>query len=78
MYYDISLFLWYYGNDTFKDGDIGYWHFYYLSQQIPAMEAKDVLVVMEGNAMSEGTYTPQIKKRFAELQKLATYGVKQS
>jgi len=33
---------------------------------------------MEGNAMSQGLSTPQIKKRFADLQRLATYGVKQS
>ena len=78
MYYDIALFIKHYGNDTFKDGEIGYWHFYYLSQQIPALEAKDIFVVVEGTALSHGTSTPQIKKRFNELQKLATYGVIQS
>jgi hypothetical protein len=72
------LFIKHYGNETFKDGDIPYWHFYYLSQQIPALEAKDVFVVMEGSAFAQGMSTPQTKKRLNDLQNLATYGVKQS
>jgi len=70
------LFLWYYGNDTFKDGEIGYWHFYYLSKQIPALEANKIFASMEGSVLSQAGNTPQVKKRFNTLQQLITYGVK--
>jgi hypothetical protein len=67
--------LWYYGNDTFKDGDIGYWYFVHLSKQIPALEAKAVFTTMEGTGLSQSGDSPKIKQRFRELQKLVTYGV---
>ena len=47
----------------------------YLSQQIPALEAKSVFVNMEGSALAQGGDGPKIKKRLNELQKLVTYGV---
>ena len=31
---------------------------------------------MEGNAIAQGGNTPQMKKRFNNLQQLITYGVK--
>ena len=70
------MFIWYYGNDTFKDGNIGYFYFVYLSKQIPALEAKSILMGTEANIFGQGTNTPQAKKRFNELQKLVQHGVK--
>lgn len=75
LFFDVGQFLWYYGNETFKDGDIGYWYFVYLSQQIPALEAKSVFVTMEGSALAQGGDGPKLKKRLKELQNLVTYGV---
>ncbi len=70
------MFIKHYGNNTFKDGEIGYWHFYYLSKQIPALEASDVFVVMEGNGLAMGADHPTSKKRLRQLQTFATYGIK--
>lgn len=75
LFFDVGQFLWYYGNETFKDGDIGYWYFVYLSQQIPALEAKSVFVTMEGSVLAQGADDHKIKKRLRELQNLVTYGV---
>lgn len=48
----------------------------YLSRQIPALEARDILVTMEGTAFGQGgANTPQSKKRFNELQELISSGV---
>jgi hypothetical protein len=69
------LFINHYGNNTFKDGDIGYWYFVYLSQQIPALEAKSVFTIMEGSGLAQTGDSPKIKKRFKELQNLVTNGV---
>jgi hypothetical protein len=75
--YDVALFIWYYGNDTFRDGDIGYHLFVYLSKQIPALEAKTILMGMEGSMYgSSGVSSPPAKKRYKQLQNLAQYGVK--
>jgi hypothetical protein len=73
--YDIANFIWYYGNDTFKDGDISYFYFFYLSQQIPSLEAKTTLMVSEGSSFAYGgASTPQAKKRFKQLHDLAIQG----
>lgn len=69
------MFLWYYGNDVFKDGEIGYWYFYYLSQQIPALEAKTILTHMESGMFAQGVNAPKMKSRLKQLQDLAVYGV---
>jgi predicted ATP-grasp superfamily ATP-dependent carboligase len=51
--------------------------FVYLSRQIPALEARDILVTMEGSGFAySGTNTPQAQKRFKELQELISSGVK--
>lgn len=68
--------MWYYGNDTFRDGDIGYWYFVYLSKQIPALEANEILKNTEGMAFGQGVSSPQAKKRMKQLQDLVQYGVK--
>jgi len=76
LFYDIALFLWYYGSDIFRDGDISYWYFVYLSQQIPALEAKEILIHTEGTVFGQGASSPQAKKRLKQLQELVQYGVK--
>jgi hypothetical protein len=48
----------------------------YLSKQIPALEAKNIFIVLEGTALSQGTNTPASKKRLQQLRELVTYGVK--
>lgn len=70
------MFLWYYGNDTFRDGEIGYWYFVYLAKQIPALEAKEILINTEGTVFGQGASSPQAKKRLKQLQDLIQYGVK--
>ena len=76
MFLDIAQFIRYYGNDTFRDGNISYFLFVYLSRQIPALEARDIFVTMEGSAFAQGgTNNSQSKKRFNELQNLISSGV---
>lgn len=70
------MFLWYYGNDVFKDGEIGYWYFSYLSKQIPALEANTIMMQTEATIFAQGLNNPQSKKRFHSLQELVKYGVK--
>jgi hypothetical protein len=77
LFLDIAQFIRYYGNDTFKDGDISYHLFVYLSRQIPALEARDIFVAMEGCTYGySGASTPQLKQRFTQLQDLLNCGVK--
>lgn len=73
---DIASFIWHYGNDTFKDGDVGFLYFAFLSRQIPSLEAKATLMVTEGAAFAYGgTSTPQSKKRLKQLHTMAIQGI---
>jgi len=72
---DVATFIWYYGNDTFKDGEVGYLYFMFLSEQIPSLEARITLMVSEGSSFAySGTSTPNAKKRFKQLHSLALTG----
>lgn len=75
LYFDIAQFIWYYGNDTFKDGDIPYFHFVHLTTQIPALEAKNILMHTEATIYGNGEPSANSKKRLKTLQTLARNGV---
>lgn len=46
-------------------------------RQIPAIEAKNILVAVEGTLHGSGESTPESKKRLQTLQRLAREGVKE-